>query len=189
MRPNVPPLSVSIVTATSRLGGLDVLAATVERQTFRDFEVILVDYWWEERHGLLDLDRIPNLVHVPPRLGRWREMSDAHNAWNTGLALARGNVVCFLSDYWLAHPRYVEDHYQVWKDSGGRKMLSGQHDVRAMPELASSSRSWLFSSFAEPIRDAVDAVTRTAGAPTLWSGNKANMVEADPRGVAVDWFS
>ena len=40
---------ISILNITARHGGLDILRASLERQTIKDFEVVIVDGLWEER--------------------------------------------------------------------------------------------------------------------------------------------
>ena len=159
---------------------MDVLAAGLAQQTMRDFEVILVDYWWEERRGVVErstLHHFAPLIHVPPRLGRWRPMADAHQAWNTGLALARGKVVCSLSDYWLIHPRYIEEHFTVWEKSKGTAALSGEHTVHAMPRLGATSNPehpppHVFAALLWSTLDEMFCVEGMNALPVKWRGVK-----------------
>lgn len=134
MRTTPPPCpAVSLVIATCRLGGLDITWEMLRAQTERDFEVILVDYWWEERKDIvaerwhetgLSPDR---LTHVPPRKGRWFGAHDSGQAYNTGFALARAPLVCIGGDYWYAHPRYIEQHLAVFRRSWSTPFIFQGH--------------------------------------------------------------
>ena len=105
---------VSIVIPTHRRGGLDITLLGMRDQTFRDFEVILVDHRYEHRHrGVMALAQeyeVP-LIHVPEyrRNGKW---CVSLPAYNTGVALARGRVLMFLSDWTYVPPGWIEAHLQ-----------------------------------------------------------------------------
>jgi len=91
-------MKVSVLYVTKRSGGMDILKGNLDRQTFRDFEVVMVD----------GLDRDMAMLTVflngvgpdfrqfrDPQAGVWA----AHNA---GLRHCAGQYVVFLQDYiWI----------------------------------------------------------------------------------------
>lgn len=176
-----PPPAASIVIATCRLGGLDVTWEMLRSQTCQDFELVLVDYWWEERKALvaarwtelgLPADR---LVHVPPRLGRWAGHHDSGQAYNTGFALARAPLTCLGEDYWLAHPRYVEQHLDVFFRTDGRVSLSGHNRRVQMPPLRrfNTPLDCLWSAFHRPFRRADLEGLKTVALGMKWAASHA----------------
>ena len=90
------------------------MLAGMRDQTFpRDqFEVIFVDHRYERRHvEVMDLAKrydVP-LIHVPEhrRNGRW---GCTASAFNTGFAVARGEIVIMLVDWTYAPPGWIETH-------------------------------------------------------------------------------
>lgn len=109
--------TLSVVTCWFRPGGIDILMAGMRDQTYpRDrFEVIVVDRRYEQRHdAVMKLARqydVP-LIHVPEhrRNGIW---GCTASAYNTGLALARGETVVFLQDWTYAPPGWIEAHLRA----------------------------------------------------------------------------
>ena len=153
MRPQDNSLAASLVVATCRLGGLDVLWATLKAQVVRNFELILVDYWWEERKDIVAArwheTGLPfnYLTHVPPRLGRWAGHHDSHQAYNTGFALARTPLICIGQDYWCAPPEYVYQHVDVFRRTNGRAAMSGHNRRVKMPPVKRTGAIARFSIF------------------------------------------
>lgn len=151
-----PTPKASIVISTIRLGGLDVTWEMLKAQTERDFELILVDYWWEKRREIVqerwsEVGLPPErLVHVPPRLGRWAPGHDSGQAYNTGFALARAPLICIAGDYWWGYPRYVEQHLAVFQATQGAATITGHYRKR-MPPLATDPHG-LWSVFAVPYK-------------------------------------
>lgn len=97
------------------------MLAGMRDQTFpKDrFEVIFVDNRYERRHvevAALAKRYGVNLIHAPEhrRNGRWGVTA---SAFNTGFALARGEVVILLVDWSYAPPGWIEAHL---KHHGGR---------------------------------------------------------------------
>ena len=81
-----------IVTTIDRVGELERLLASLETQTYRDFEVIVVDQNPDERLAPV-LQAHPKLAIRHLRSGR-----GAARGRNTGLPLAQGEVVGFPDD-------------------------------------------------------------------------------------------
>ena len=113
-------MNVSVVLTTARWGGLDVLFHSMQQQLMSDFEVILVDEFWEQRHVWASRyfsEARFAFVHVPPR----RKCSYYDNAlgFNTGIALAKGELVVFLVDYTWVPPEYLQTHWDFYKANPG----------------------------------------------------------------------
>ena len=123
--------SLSIVLATCRLGGLDITWKMLEHQTHRDIEFILVDFFYYERRDLLrqlwPQTGLPpeRFVHIPPRSGCWEFNPSSGDAYNTGIALARGELVALLGDYQYQYPTWAQDHLAYYLLHGGRETLAG----------------------------------------------------------------
>jgi glycosyltransferase involved in cell wall biosynthesis len=103
---------ISIVVPTNRIGGLDVLFDSLERQTCRDFELVLVDNIHQYRAELV-AERAKQysfpVVHVPPRENPFPKVCYCRTM-NTGILHASGSALLYLCDYcWLA-PDAVETH-------------------------------------------------------------------------------
>lgn len=105
---------ISVVYCTARRGGLDILVESMKVQTFRDFEVIIVDELrrapetWEGlnlQHGL-DI----RFVEPPPKKpSMFWNLSASLNA---GVRASRGEIIVLLQDYIWVKP----DGLQRFKD-------------------------------------------------------------------------
>lgn len=89
---------ISVILATRNAAGtLERCLESLRSQTFRDFEVLVMDGASTDR--TLDiLQRSADIV------SRWRSAADGgiFSAWNKALELARGEWICFLgADDWL----------------------------------------------------------------------------------------
>jgi len=107
---------ISVLVSTFRPGGLDITFAGMRDQTFRDFELILVDRRYERRHqevinlaaeyGLAD-----KIIHAPEhrRNGKWLSLTAG---WNTAIALARNEILLFFQDWCYAPPNWLASHME-----------------------------------------------------------------------------
>lgn len=144
---------ITVLCATCRIGGIDVLFQTLIGQRFRDFEFILVDRYWRERREevgeLFDKADFP-ITHLPPR--KLLSYLDTGVATNTGIALARGKLVCFLADYTYAYPEWLDDHWRVYQEFKGDATFVGYRDRIAPPPLKEKLdiESCKISCFREP---------------------------------------
>lgn len=124
---------ISVVVPTNRVGGIDVLLSGLLAQTFRDFELVLVD-------GVaLEVPRLPVVDHSGFRIRSVR-MADGLRTCsycryaNAGLAAARGEVVLMLSDYTQLPPRSLQTHAE-YHQRGGRGLMCS-HDYFKLPPLS-----------------------------------------------------
>ena len=149
--------SVSVLTSTFRPGGIDILLAGMRDQMFRDFELVLVDRRYEYRHQLVvDLAKRYdiNLIHVPEhrRNGKWQNIA---SAWNTALAVARGDIVIFLQDYQYTPPDWIDAHITAL--DGKRRYVLAPYVYTQMPELTGVDVSEI-QKHGEEINDTTDRV-------------------------------
>lgn len=166
---------VSIITPTWRTGGIDVLLLGAKRQTFKDFEVVLVDAHHKRRPEIAYEAALQGVTlrHVEPFDNPFPICSFARFI-NTGLTYARGEVVLFCADYTLLPPESVETHAKFHRQSSRRhRGLMCPHDYRLFPSLhpefplyeqgdidryaadvaAGAFDRMLFSSFERPITE------------------------------------
>lgn len=97
-------MEVSVLYVTNRPGGIDVLKGNLERQTFRDFELVIIDGQMRDMTILTAyLNGLgPNLRQFtePPR--RDGALTNVWAAYNKGLHKCQGEYVVFLQDYiWI----------------------------------------------------------------------------------------
>src|SRR3990167_6999549 len=116
-------MKISLISSTVRLGGLDCLFSSVVAQRdfdLADVEVILVDdwYWYEQRKYKLtqfaELFCDVKIIHLPPK-ARYSHYDDG-TGWNTGLAVASGELVIFQVDYSYLYDRMFADHWAAYKN-------------------------------------------------------------------------
>jgi hypothetical protein len=116
-----PKVSVTLntVRGDESFRGRSVLGSIADdlaRQTFRDFELVIVDGLHAERAGSL-AGRYPfPIVHVPPKQSAMvRARRCAISAYkNTALALARGELVVPLDDGCTIDERFLERCWLAW---------------------------------------------------------------------------
>jgi glycosyltransferase involved in cell wall biosynthesis len=126
---------ISIVFTTIRLGGMDVLFNSLATQTFRDFDVVIVDEWHDVRaEPLRDKLRGESLdvLHIPPI--RNETFSNSAHGFNSGLCRASGELIIFLADNVWLYPDFLRDHWDVYARAKKYSMC-GYFDRYHWPEL------------------------------------------------------
>jgi len=107
---------ISILLMTYRLGGIDVIAQTLKRQTFQDYELVLVDCLYSLRHkrvrDYLESQIGNKFVLVEPSPNTF--IADSINCWmacrNTALRNATGENLLSWVDYCNAPSDCLEKH-------------------------------------------------------------------------------
>ena len=126
---------VSVLVSTFRPGGIDILLAGMRDQTFKNFEVIVVDRRYEIRHDLVmaAADGL-DLYHVPEhrRNGKWAAIG---SAWNTAMALANGDIFIFLPDWTYTPPGWIEAHLAVHAATTGVVYTAAPYRYTALPQV------------------------------------------------------
>jgi glycosyltransferase involved in cell wall biosynthesis len=113
---------ISVITPTRRYGPVyEILFSGLKRQTFKDWELILVDDVPEDRSRLAgelaERSRL-SLKWTRSKPNRWKSNRLIANARNTGLIHAEGEVVVFIDDYTWVPPGFLEAHYKLWEREG-----------------------------------------------------------------------
>lgn len=111
---------ISIILPTKRYGGLNITFDGLGRQTYRDFEVIIIDDTPEDRSG--ECQRYADLYNLKVKCLRgkpnyWRSNRLICNARNTGLIHAEGELIVFMDDYIWVPPTFLQRHYETYKNT------------------------------------------------------------------------
>lgn len=144
----MPKLSLALFTR--RTGGIDVAKYNLLRQTFRDFELLLVDELYEKRHTQVEKyfeGSGINLVHI-------NASKEGHPVWkpwdftvvrsqNMALTYATGELLVMNGDYWLMNPTALEAIWKAWEKWGrqGLTVLLSPH-VRIFLDIKPSFRDY-----------------------------------------------
>ena len=114
-------MKVSIVLPTNRPQGHEYALRALSKQTFPqdDWELIIVDDYYEDRRTqVLDEAMTMGIHHVKVLKSKpnyWRSNRLISNARNTGLIHARGQLIVFLDDFSWVRPRWLEEHWRVYR--------------------------------------------------------------------------
>jgi glycosyltransferase involved in cell wall biosynthesis len=133
---------VTVTLGTSRPGGLDVSLLGLAAQTYTDWELVLVDARYHQRHAqVLDAVAASGLkvpvYHVPNHrvgTGPWTTICAGYN---TGFALAAGELVVFLCDYAYVRPDWLEKHVAAHTQP---RMVCAPHQYRGLPKMLGEGR-------------------------------------------------
>lgn len=120
---------ISVVVPTVRVGGLDILFDSLKKQTFTDFELVLVDGLYERRKNIVAeeaRDRFLAVRHVG------LSPTPKHCAFcayaNAGVIAATGEVVLFCVDYSRLPPGVLAAHAEFHRaDPTGRAGMMSPH--------------------------------------------------------------
>jgi len=108
---------ISVIYPTCRIGGVDILVDAMENQSFKDFEVILVDELYDFRKGMVDdyaKKHGVNIRHVKPKHLKGVPFQLANNM-NTGLLWAEGELIVVLEDYMWAGADWLKMHWDLYR--------------------------------------------------------------------------
>ncbi len=97
---------ISVIYCTARQGGLDILKKSMDQQTFRDFEVIVLD----------ELHRESGFIDVVPPVKKPNMFWNLSASLNEGVRHAKGELIVLLQDYIEVPPdglqKYWDRHLQ-----------------------------------------------------------------------------
>jgi len=129
---------VSVLVMMYRPGGVDITMAAMRDQTFKDFELIVVDNRYERRKSevaALAAEYGVTTIHAPEhrRNGKWIV---ACAAFNTAIALARGKYVIILHDFSYVPPGWIETHVAAL-EGNPRRYVTVDHVNVDLPEVVS----------------------------------------------------
>jgi len=113
---------VSVIVPTRRYGPVyEILFNGLKNQTFKEFEVLIVDDVPEDRSHLAkkyaEKYRL-NVKWMRSKPNYWKSNRLIANARNTALIYAEGELVVFFDDYTWVPPHFLESHWKVWDETG-----------------------------------------------------------------------
>lgn len=103
---------------------IDMALRALNKQTFKDFELIIVDGYYN-RPGrkenieklIKDLDVKFPVLHIPDKASRWKGQRPCiANARNTVLLFANGKYICHHDDCCRARPEWLEKHVRTLRE-------------------------------------------------------------------------
>lgn len=110
---------ISVIFPTMRIGGLDVVFNSLENQTFKNFELIIVDSLYQYRKDIVKEQCKKfsfKYKHLPPIEDNFPTQSYCH-AMNTAITNVNGEVILFTSDYRYLMPDSLQKHADFHKIS------------------------------------------------------------------------
>ena len=126
---NIAP-AITILTPTCDLLYKDRQIEALEKQTFRDFEWVIVDDAYEQNKGVQASFPVK---HIPPQNPVLYVALAA--AMNDGIALVEGEIVYFMNDYVIPEPTCLERHWEVQQKMGGCMLSGGEWIMEDIPPL------------------------------------------------------
>lgn len=126
-------MGISILNITARWGGLDVLRGNLERQVFKDFEVVIVDGLWKEREKeVKDYCKDFNLKYIRQSDKREGAYSNLAHADNEGFRACEGELIVCLQDYIWVPPYSLTKFWEGYRAMGDI-LISGVGDQYKPP--------------------------------------------------------
>ncbi|MBA7663356.1 hypothetical protein ES703_71396 [subsurface metagenome] len=115
---------LSIVLPTFRAGGLDVIKYSLLDQSFKDFELVLVDELYDSRKDMVrQYFKGINLRHIPPF--RVNNYFSSATARNTGISCAEGELIVFTNDYTWLSSDCLQRHWNAYNTLKGKYAVTG----------------------------------------------------------------
>jgi glycosyltransferase involved in cell wall biosynthesis len=140
-------IEMSVIVPTMRVGGMDVLLSGLAGQTYQDFELVLVDglrrrrlqalgaELWLRARERPDAPCVFPIQHIEP-IDNPFPMNAYCRYVNSGLVVARGQIVVLLCDYMWLHPeclqRHADFHRSVRRPNA---TFMGTHSYMHLPAL------------------------------------------------------
>ena len=151
-------MKVSVVLPTKRPSGFDITFPALGGQTLdhNHWELILIDDYKDREKLAIEYAKthnINNFKYLRSKPNYWRSNRLIANARNTGLICAEGELIVFIDDYiWFA-PRFLEEHWKVYKRSHGEYNMIGslkavkyvanaKGDISRVPAPSAEDYNW-----------------------------------------------
>jgi glycosyltransferase involved in cell wall biosynthesis len=128
---------ISIVVPTTRIGGLDILFSGLETQTFKNFELILVDGLYDRRKDLV-AEKAKQYSFTVKHIPQPDTATTFSLALNLGFTNAEGYVVYVLPDYtWIRSDclQIHADFHRTYQKPNEKFALIGYFHDCALPAL------------------------------------------------------
>lgn len=127
---------ISVITVTNRAGGIDINYSALKRQTFKDWEWVLVDTLYEERKEAVKIytKEDKRVRHVKQRTKEALARTWLNHAENQGIRESKGELIVFLQDYIHIKPDALEKFYLQYK-ANPKHFVSGVGHQYQCPEV------------------------------------------------------
>jgi hypothetical protein len=150
---------LSIILPTNRMGGLDIVFDGLSKQTFKDFELVLSDAFYEQRKNIVSLKAEQyniKIIHCKPfELEEYFPISAYCRFANTGLAYASGEIVVMITDYtWLPFD-CLEKHTKFHKQNKNLGLMC-PHQYYLLPKLHSNFPKYKNEDIQKYVSNVVD---------------------------------
>lgn len=129
-------MNVAVFTPTKRMGGIDVLEASLNRQTCKEFDFFVIDEcerdWHWERLGK-DIGLKVTTIKPPPISGA-RNLATAYNIMVEYAIDGNYDLLISLQDYLWLPPTGVERFIGVYGANGDRQLYTGLTSIADEPK-------------------------------------------------------
>lgn len=120
--------AISVVYITNKYGGMDILKANLNRQTFYDYELIIIDALYDKRKDeLAEYFKNHRLKHLPEPDFK-RDEGYVHllaRCWNTAFKACEGELIVALQDFIYIPPEGLSKFYAMNDYFRGNALISG----------------------------------------------------------------
>jgi glycosyltransferase involved in cell wall biosynthesis len=133
---------ISVIVPTMRIGGLDILFEGLEGQTFKEFELVLVDSLYEYRKDLIK-EKSKNYSFKVKHLSALNEDKFTATGYcrsmNTGIVNSSGHLAFFICDYTWLEPCCLQNHanFHKYEKINPNTALLCSYNYVKLPELNS----------------------------------------------------
>lgn len=142
---------ITVITATARYGGIDIWKESLQRQSFTNFDAILIDELWSHRFKevLKFKEGDERLRYLPTPKKEEGKFWNLSKSLNSALSWSKGELVVFLQDYiWLPDDGLAK-FWEKYKQEG-KCLISGVGNKSAEPSEAAEPKG-LVSIFNGPV--------------------------------------
>ena len=109
---------ISVINITNRIGGLDILKDNLDKQSYKDFELIMCDglYEWRKDEVKGYFDSFPTL-HIPEPKKNEKDVWVLNKAHNEALRKSKGDIIVFKQRQFI--PERIYDKMNFGKVTSG----------------------------------------------------------------------
>lgn len=119
---------VTILNVTNKPGGMDVLRDNLDKQTYHDFELVIVDglYDWRKKEVESYFSHSKYSVqHIKEPMKHHKDVWTLNKSYNEGLRRASGELVISLQDYIWIKGTGIEQFVDLYEEYGPEVAISG----------------------------------------------------------------
>lgn len=150
---------ISVITASARPDGLPMVSQCLAKQTFQDFEWLLV--LPEDKDVKIKRDNV-KLLHDPPR--REGDFYRLNGAWNVALKEAKGDLLVFIVDWVWFFENALELCWQSYEKDPKCCLTSFGHHYRTVGTTGRPEVQWT----QDPRLEWMERLTSEQGMPPEW---------------------